>query len=255
MYGLQEADRLRHSIGHHWARSASTNSIRRPAQFRGVATWEHKSIMQRLRSTWLALVGGAFLVTLSISAAFGASPQDSTDGTRGQTVASFVHEVVFGADEDADEELTEPETDQDLDEDLDEEDGNEDVDEDLDEDADEDLDEDPQVNEDANAHGECVSEIAKTKPEADSEENHGTVVSEAARETCWESGAADEDLTEDEAAEGDADTETVTTKEERQAERAAAKAERTATQAAAKAERSDARDAVKAERSNGGGKP
>ena len=178
---------------------------------------------------------------------FRASPQDSTDGTRGQTVASFVHELLFGAED----ELTQPETDQDLDEDLDEEDGNED----LDEDADEDLDEDPQVNEDANAHGECVSEIAKTKPEADSEENHGTVVSEAARETCWESGAADEDLTEDEAAEGDADTETVTTKEERQAERAAAKAARTEEREAAKAERSDARSAAKAERSHGGGKP
>ena len=39
------------------------------------------------------------LVTaLSVSAAFGADP--TSDGPRGQSVAAFVHELIFGPDED-----------------------------------------------------------------------------------------------------------------------------------------------------------
>lgn len=51
--------------------------------------------MQRFRNSWLALVGGAILVTLSISAAFGAAPSASADGARGQTIAGFVHGLPF----------------------------------------------------------------------------------------------------------------------------------------------------------------
>ena len=52
--------------------------------------------MQRFRNTWVALVGGALLLALSVSAAFGADPANS-DGNRGQSVAAFVHDMVFGA--------------------------------------------------------------------------------------------------------------------------------------------------------------
>ena len=75
--------------------------------------------MQRLRSTWLALMGGVLLFTLSVSAAFGAGPSEPN---RGQTVAAFVHELIFGSDEEADDETQqeedepEDETDDDLDE-------------------------------------------------------------------------------------------------------------------------------------------
>ncbi|MEO6579101.1 MAG: hypothetical protein ABIO99_09430 [Candidatus Limnocylindria bacterium] len=51
--------------------------------------------MQRFRNSWLALVGGAILVTLSVSAAFGSAPSASADGTRGQTIAGFVHGLLF----------------------------------------------------------------------------------------------------------------------------------------------------------------
>jgi hypothetical protein len=128
--------------------------------------------MQRFRSTWLALIGGALLVTLSISAAFGAAPANTREATRGQTIAAFVHELIFGADE-APEEEAELEEEQ-----LDEEDA------DALQDPQEDVDEE---TEEAEAHGECVSEIAQD-PEAIGgvNETHGGAVSEAARVSCWE---------------------------------------------------------------------
>ena len=89
--------------------------------------------MHKFRSTWLALIGGAFLVTLSISAAFGADPADDTSN-RGQTIAAFVHDLVLG-----DNAPTDDEVDQDQDTDDVDEDGDE-ADEDADE-ADEDADE------------------------------------------------------------------------------------------------------------------
>ena len=89
--------------------------------------------MHKFRSTWLALIGGAFLVTLSISAAFGADPADETSN-RGQTIAGFVHDLVLG-----DNAPTDDEVDQDEDTDEADEDGDE-ADEDADE-ADEDADE------------------------------------------------------------------------------------------------------------------
>ena len=63
--------------------------------------------MERFRNTWLAIVGGAILVTLSVSAAFGAAPSGASDGTRGQTIAGFVHGLIFDAGQDADEEAVE----------------------------------------------------------------------------------------------------------------------------------------------------
>ncbi|MGI8999895.1 MAG: hypothetical protein ACR2GO_09340, partial [Candidatus Limnocylindria bacterium] len=141
--------------------------------------------MQRFRSTWLALIGGALLVTLSISAAFGAAPSGTTDATRGQTIAAFVHELVFGSADQNDDEL-----------------GQED--ENLDENESDETDETDETDELAeDSHGECVSEVARDKEaSAESGENNGTVVSEAARVTCWEPDD-EEDLTDPEEDEED----------------------------------------------------
>jgi hypothetical protein len=132
--------------------------------------------MQRLRSTWIALIGGALLITLSVSAAFGAVPANTREATRGQTIAAFVHELVFGAEE-------APEDEAELEE------------EELDEEADalqEPEDElDDERTAEADAHGECVSEVAQDAEAVGGlNENHGGAVSEAARVTCWD---ADED--------------------------------------------------------------
>jgi hypothetical protein len=145
--------------------------------------------MHRFRSSWMALMAGAFLVTLSVSAAFGAAPAATRDATRGQTIASLVHELIFGTDEtQGDEELVEEE------DELDEEELDENLEEDelveadpLDDELDEDLDEE------TDAHGACVAEVAQD-PEAigGPNENHGGAVSEAARVTCWETDESDE---------------------------------------------------------------
>ena len=68
--------------------------------------------MRTFRRSWLALFGGILLLALSVSAAFGAKPSGA-ESNRGQTVAAFVHDVVFGDQTDADE----GESDEDSDED------------------------------------------------------------------------------------------------------------------------------------------
>src|SRR6187455_3391022 len=98
--------------------------------------------MHKFRSTWLALIGGAFLVTLSISAAFGADPADETSN-RGQTIAGFVHDLVLG-DNAPDDEVDQDEDTDEVDEDGDDAD---EADEDADE-ADEDADEADETDED-----------------------------------------------------------------------------------------------------------
>jgi hypothetical protein len=198
--------------------------------------------MHTFRKTWLVLMGAILLVTLSVSAAFGAKPDAAAEGNRGQTVASFVHELVFGLDEETDEE-TEQEEDEDVDEDLDE-----DTDEDLDEDSDEDSEDVEGSEERATGaeHGACVSEEASSKEdETEADGNHGAVVSLAARETCWEPAEADE------ATEGEEDTEEASdeedesdltsAQEQRKADREAARAEK-------KAARAEARAAARADR-------
>ena len=138
----------------------------------------------------MALMAGALLLTLSVSAALGAAPT-TAEGNRGQSIASFVHEVVFGNDEtqdDADEDLVEDEDEvpgddlvQDDEDTLDDE-----LDDELDEDLDDDAD-DEESQEADDAHGQCVAEEASDKSdEVDEDRNPGAVVSEAARETCWE---------------------------------------------------------------------
>ena len=134
-------------------------------------------------------MAGALLVTLSVSAAFGADPV-AEKANRGQSVASFVHELLFGNDEaqdDEDEELVEEE-----DELLEEDELVQEDDSELDDELDEE-------NEDAsNAHGQCVAEEASDKSdEADEDRNHGAIVSEAARETCWETDDESDELVEE----------------------------------------------------------
>lgn len=154
--------------------------------------------MTRLRNHWLALLGGALLLALSVSTALGASPFGDEDGeatNRGQEVSSFVHDLIFGQPDPAqtgDEDPTEEE-------DTDEE-GDEDVADEEDEDtAEEDAagtegDEATQADEvvaqqdgEFKNHGQCVRTFAQDKEAVGGpNENHGGAVSEAARVTCWE---------------------------------------------------------------------
>jgi len=238
--------------------------------------------MHRLRSTWLALMGGALLIALSVSTAFGAPPSEKDD-VRGQKVSSFVHELIFGSDEETDEDevVEEEPTDEDEDESTDDdEDGSED-DEDAEEDVDEDVDEDGEETADREVpdgfanHGECVSAATQdTEGYEDSDAaNKGEWVSMHARYVCWgldvpgeesEEDVDDEDSTDDEDAD-DEDADEASAREQAKAERAAARAERKAERAAARearnAERSAAREARHAERhvakaagNRGGGK-
>lgn len=186
--------------------------------------------MERFRSTWLALIGGALLIALSVSAAFGAPPASTQDETRGQTIAGFVHELVFGTDEEeppvAEDELecdleTDPECEvpeecdsvtgpdecEPVDEECDPETDAEacEVEEDAEEDADEEADDEDGEEADGNAHGQCVAEEASDKSDETEEDgNHGSVVSEAARDTCWTTGE-DSEETDEEAADDEED--------------------------------------------------
>ncbi|HEX7066940.1 MAG TPA: hypothetical protein VF295_01970 [Candidatus Limnocylindria bacterium] len=216
--------------------------------------------MQRFRNVWVALAGGALLVTLSISAAFGADPVDS-EGNRGQSVAAFVHELVFGDNDQADDEVTEDDdTDTDTDEDESTEDESEVIDsggeitdpETTEEDETEDTESSTrEVPEEFANHGECVSAAAHDDEglEAESDtKNHGEWVSQNARYTCWGLDVPGEDTEEeatedsiDEAdadvAEADADSDELSAKDQRKADKAAAREERKAERAAAKSAR------------------
>jgi hypothetical protein len=217
--------------------------------------------MQRFRNVWVALAGGALLVTLSISAAFGADPVDS-EGNRGQTIAAFVHELVFGANDQADDEVNEDEdTDTDTEEDETDEDPSEVIDsggeitdpDTTEEDETEDTESSTrEVPEEFANHGECVSAAAHDDEglEAESDtKNHGEWVSQNARYTCWglevpgddteEEATEDTDeSTVDETDTDTADTDELSAKEQRKADKAAARAERKAERASAKAARS-----------------
>ena len=215
--------------------------------------------MQRLRSTWLALMGGALLVTLSVSAAFGAPPTGE-DAPRGQTVAGFVHELVFGEETDETADETEDETDETLVEDETDESDTEVVDSgavltDPDEEGDVEalLLEEREVPEEFANHGECVSTATQDEEgfEASEAENKGEWVSEHARFTCWGLEVPTEDEVEESSLEDEADTAELTAKEERKAEQAAARAEREADRASAKAARTNRGNAA----GRGGGRP
>ncbi len=200
-----------------------------PALPRGVATREHTSTMQRFRRTWLALMGGALLVTLSISTAFGAAPAGTRDATRGQTIAALVHGVVFDTDAEHEDE---PQVGDDTEEsaELDEEE--------TDAANGEEVTDSDEEEVEADSHGTCVSEVARDKSAVGGKNgNHGGAVSEAARVTCREGTEEAE-----EKAEASEDTEAASDKQALKAEE----------QAATFAEQ-DAKQAEKA--SHAGGKP
>jgi len=146
--------------------------------------------MKRLRTTWMALMGGILLVTLSISAAFGAPPSDD-EGPRGQTVAGFVHELIFG------EQAPDDEPEQEEEEQEEEQEESEDVEELDEEQVDEEQVEEEQVEEESDTHGACVSEVAHDKdgendPEDADYASHGERVSDAARDLCRETDEDEE---------------------------------------------------------------
>jgi hypothetical protein len=130
--------------------------------------------MQRLRGSWLALVGAALLVLFSISVAMGADP--ASGDNRGQSIAGFVHTLIFG-EQTPDDEVNEDE-DEDEDEATEEEDA-----------SDEDS---PDGDLSGAEHGACVSEIAQSDEVGGDNDNHGGAVSEAARETCWEADSEED---------------------------------------------------------------
>ena len=102
--------------------------------------------MSHFRTRWLALVGAMLLVALSASSAFGAHP--SHPDNRGNAVSSFVHDLLFGTDE-------EPEQSEEGEEEGQE--GEEGEEENLEED--EQSEEGEEDSEFAN-HGQCVREVA-----------------------------------------------------------------------------------------------
>lgn len=159
--------------------------------------------MNRFRTHWLALVGAMLLLGLSVSSAFGAHP-DHADN-RGNAVSTFVHELLFGSDEESEEEQEEEE-----------EEGDEDTDEDEtseDEDTEE-TDEESEESEFKN-HGHCVREVAWSLEVGGMNENHGGAVSEAARVTCSSDGEDEEDGEEGTENEEEAVEETETTAKDR----------------------------------------
>jgi hypothetical protein len=199
--------------------------------------------MHTFRRSWLALMGAILLITLSVSAAIGAKPS-GTDGPRGQSVAAFVHELVFGSEETDEDEIVN----EDEDESTDEE-GSEEDEELVEEDS------ERQVPEEFANHGACVSEAAHDTEgfEASDARNFGAWMSMNARYVCWGLEVPGEE-TGDEGAEGptaeEGETEDASAKELRKEERAAARADRKAEREAAKAERKAAKPAKAA---NGGG--
>ena len=186
-------------------------------------------------------MGGLLLVALSVSSVFAARPSATEDGTRGQQIAAFVHELVFGSN---DEEETPDET-QDQTEEEEQLQDDEQLEEDVEE-SEEDTSEDVEESDtDASAHGQCVSEEASDKSDEDYTldpefTNHGAFVSYAARVTCWQTGDEDETTDEEDAVldsgaeitspedTDSTDAAELSAKEQRKADREAAKAERKA---------------------------
>ena len=121
--------------------------------------------MTRFRSHWLALLGAAALVALSVSGALGHSPW--SDGNRGQQVSAYVHGLVSGDEDAADDPAT-------------------DESEPADDAEDTEETEDAEDQAEPGAHGACVSEVARSDEVGGDNQNHGGAVSLAARETCWE---------------------------------------------------------------------
>lgn len=139
------------------------------------------STMNRFRTQWLALVGAMLLVSLSVSSALAAHPHHPDN--RGNAVSTFVHELLFGSDEEQEQESEDEDT-----EETDEEQEDEDT-----EDSDEESEESEESDSDFKNHGHCVREVAWSLEVGGLNENHGGAVSEAARVTCRSDDADEED--------------------------------------------------------------
>lgn len=132
--------------------------------------------MQRLRGSWLALIGASLLVLFSISVAVGADPESDTN--RGQSISGFVHSLIFGEPA-TDEEAAAPDESEEV------------AQEEAPAEEEATTDEATEANQAGEVtgaeHGACVAQVAQSDAVGGPNENHGGAVSEAARETCWQS--------------------------------------------------------------------
>lgn len=145
---------------------------------------ERNAEMTRFRTTWLAVLGAGLLTTLSISTALGAHPETDSAENHGHQVAAF-HLLLHGLGTNREEARDQHQSQED---DLDgatEGDGQEA--EQQDEATTDELVTD--VTE-PGAHGQCVSEVARSDEVGGPNNNHGGAVSQAARETCWQTDPA-----------------------------------------------------------------
>lgn len=136
--------------------------------------------MRRYRTHWLALVGAMLLLALSLSSAFAHHPSHADN--HGNAVSTFVHSLLFGADEEPGDDCEAQ--DQTAGEECEEE-------QDSDDDAEGDSDV-PESSEDADNHGQCVREYARDRTLVGENGTHGWAVSMAARVTCSGDGEDDE---------------------------------------------------------------
>ena len=167
--------------------------------------------MNPFRRNVLVLLGAALLIAVSVGSALGARPTGSEAGG-GQAISGFVHSLVTGDREvtvdetpaneaPGDEAPADTETDCTTDADTSEDKstdqaGTADAETTADEctpdkeSAPADQDTKEEASAEANAHGECVSEVAHSDQTGGDNDNHGGAVSLAARETCQEPAAA-----------------------------------------------------------------
>ena len=209
--------------------------------------------MNPFRRNVLVLLGAALLIAVSVGSALGARPTGSEAGG-GQAISGFVHSLVTGDREvtvdetpaneaPGDEAPADTESDCTTDADTSE---NKSTDQagtaNAETTADEctpdresapaDQDTKEEASAEANAHGECVSEVAHSDQTGGDNDNHGGAVSLAARETCQEPAAAEDARKAEQAAAHDA----------RKAEQAAAHDARKAEQATSAGAESEGHD-------------
>jgi len=185
--------------------------------------------MNPFRRNVLVLLGAALLIAVSVGSALGARPTGSEAGG-GQAISGFVHSLVTGDREvtvdetpaneaPGDEAPADTESDCTTDADTSEnkstdQAGTAETTADVETTADEctpdresapaDQDTKEEASAEANAHGECVSEVAHSDQTGGDNDNHGGAVSLAARETCQEPAAAEDARKAEQAAAHDA---------------------------------------------------
>jgi hypothetical protein len=141
------------------------------------------SNMTRFRTHFLAVLGAGMLLTLSVSTAFAAHPENADADHPGQWVASFVHFQLFGSDGLAPSGHTDQVSDEQQSEETDQGDQQDDSQ------PDQPTSQATSATTDtatASSHGQCVKDIARGDGVGDPNNNHGGAVSAAARDTCWQ---------------------------------------------------------------------